>query len=509
MAFSSDFARSLTQLLPPSGSNFYIEFMPRFQFFLRFIPAVWLLALMGGCAQRVTPNSTASLGSPSAVAQVPVAQGAVEPFAEGIKYATSAANLAQTARSPAQWDEVSKQWLQAIYWMQSVPPTNPRRAFAQKKVAEYMRYLIYAQQQATVSSRLNYPTFNSDILDEQLGLYLSYIEAMGRPDILIVGSSRAVQGVDPRILRQALGSRGLSGLRVFNFGIHGATAQVVRFQLQELLGPEHLPRMILWADGVRAFNSGRFDRTYNEIVQSPGYQRLGSGVRPQLSSETPPQEAIASDSPGEYQVQPMSFHPFSDSRGVKDLSSKVLGQDSAGNRMPLCTDSLQCLTGSGDRTSSRIATGVRRLSALGLAIDAYGFLPVATRFNPSRYYRQRSRVEGRYDGDYANFQVGSIQGAALQSVAAFARSRQIPLVIVNLPVTDDYLDATRSAREVEFRQYMRRLSAQAFLWRDLSTVRGLNRNDYFEDPSHLNQFGAAAVARSLAADPNIPWPRGR
>ncbi len=451
--------------------------MPRFQFFLKFIPAVSLLALVGGCSQGVTPSSTGSFGSSSAVAQVPVAQGSVDPFAEGIKYATSAANLAQTARSPAQWDEVSKQWLQAIYWMQSVPPTNPRRAFAQKKVAEYMRYLIYTQQQATVSSSLNYPTFNSDILDEQLGLYLSYIEVMGRPDILIVGSSRAVQGVDPRVLRQGLAARGLSGLRVFNFGIHGATAQVVRFQLQELLGPEHLPRMILWADGVRAFNSGRADRTYSEIVQSPGYQRLASGVRPQFSSGTLPEGAIASSSPGKYQFQPMSVSASSDSREVKDLSV--------------------------------IATTVRRLSALGLAIDAYGFHPVATRFNPTNYYRQRSRVAGRYDGDYANFQLGGVQGSALQSVAAFARSRQIPLVIVNLPLTDDYLDATRSAREVEFRQYMRRISAQSFLWRDLSTVRGLNRNDYFEDPSHLNQLGAAAVARSLAADPNIPWPRGR
>ena len=473
--------------------------MPRFQLFLKFIPAVSVLALVGGCSQGVTPSSTTSFGSSSAVAQVPVAQGSVDPFAEGIKFATNAANLAQTARSPAEWDEVSKQWLQAIYWMQSVPPTNPRRAFAQKKVAEYMRYLIYTQQQATVSSSLNYPTFNSDILDEQLGLYLSYIEAMGRPDILIVGSSRAVQGVDPRVLRQALAARGLSGLRVFNFGINGATAQVVRFQLQQLLAPEHLPRMILWADGVRAFNSGRGDRTYTEIVQSPGYQRLASGVRPQLSSGTPLDEAIASSSPGEYQFQPMSF----------SASSEVLGPESAENIILECGDSVVCLTESQDPTSSTIATRVRRLSPLGLAIDAYGFHPVATRFNPTSYYRQRPRVAGRYDGDYANFQLGGVQGTALQSVAAFARSRQIPLVIVNLPLTDDYLDATRSAREVEFRQYMRRMSAQAFLWRDLSTVRGLNRNDYFEDPSHLNQFGAAAVARSLAADPNIPWPRRR
>jgi hypothetical protein len=495
-----------TEQLPPFGSNFYTEFMPRLQLFLRFIPAVSLLALIGGCSQQVSPDSPESFESPSAVAQVLTAQAATDPFAEAVKYATSAANLAQTARSPGEWDEVSKQWLQAIYWMQSVPPTNPRRAFAQKKVAEYMRYLIYSQQQATVSSRLNYPTFNSDVLDEQLGLYLSYIETMGRPDVLIVGSSRAVQGVDPSILRQALGSRGLSGLRVFNFGIHGATAQVVRFQLQELLSPEHLPRMILWADGVRAFNTGRVDRTYNEIRQSPGYQRLASGVRPQLSSG-PLEAAIAGQLEGDYRFQPMSFHGSSDSGLTQDSFSTVRVSASNPSKTGECSNSSACLNPSPDGTPSMIARATPGLSPLGLAINAYGFHPVSTRFNPSRYYQQRSRVAGRYDGDYANFQVGGIQGSALQSVATFARSRQIPLVIVNLPLTDDYLDATRNAREIEFRQYMRRMSAQAFLWRDLSTVRGLSRNDYFEDPSHLNQWGAAAVARALAADPNIPWPR--
>ncbi len=484
--------------------------MLRFQLFLRFIPAVSLLVLVGGCSQRVSPTSTESFSLPSVVAQVPTAQTVTQPFDEAVKYATTAANLAQSAQSPAEWDEVSKQWLQAIYWMQSVSPTSPRRAFAQKKVAEYMRYLIYSQEQATVSSRLNYPTFNSNVLDEQLGLYLSYIETIGRPDVLIVGSSRALQGVDPRILRQALGSQGLSGLRVFNFGIHGATAQVVRFQLQELLGPEHLPRMILWADGVRGFNSGRVDRTYTEIVRSPGYQRLRSGVPPRLSSGRL-EGAIAEHSERESQFQPMNFpSPSDDSTLVKDSAPTVLLPESVPSKVLWCSDSPECLTRSPpDTTASTLANAVPRLSPLGNAIDAYGFLPVSTRFSPRSYYEQRSPVAGLYDRDYDNFQLGGIQGSALESVVGFAKSRQIPLVIVNLPLTGDYLDTTRRAREIEFRQYMRRMSAQAFLWRDLSIARGLNRNDYFEDPSHLNQGGAAAVARFLAADPNIPWPRRR
>ncbi len=34
-----------------------------------------------------------------------------------------------------------------------------------------------------------------------------------------------------------------------------------------------------------------------------------------------------------------------------------------------------------------------------------------------------------------------------------------------------------------------------------------DKNEYFSDPSHLNRYGAAAVAQRLAQDPLIPWPK--
>ena len=49
-------------------------------------------------------------------------------------------------------------------------------------------------------------------------------------------------------------------------------------------------------------------------------------------------------------------------------------------------------------------------------------------------------------------------------------------------------------------------SQKGFFWRDLYG-KGLDRNDYFQDPSHLNASGAAAVARQVASDGTIPWPR--
>jgi hypothetical protein len=133
-------------------------------------------------------------------------------------------------------------------------------------------------------------------------------------------------------------------------------------------------------------------------------------------------------------------------------------------------------------------------------------MPLSGRYNPNTYYRERAYISGRYDRDYQDFNLGGAQAKAFNSVVAFAKTRKIPLVFVNLPLTDDYLDATRRSAEAQFRQRMQQLSRQkGFIFRDLSQ-RWPSRNEYFVDPSHLNRFGAIAVSRLLAADSGIPWP---
>ncbi len=399
-----------------------------------------------------------------------------DPFREAIGQATRAATLAQSAFSPTDWNQVAMAWIEAVAWMQSVPPNSPKRVFAEKKVVEYLQNFTFAQQRAAGNFGLSYPTFGSEILDRQLELYLSYIAAVGVPDVAIIGSSRALQGIDPSALQQALAAQGYPGLRIFNFGVNGATAQVVNFMLSQLLTPNQLPRMIVWADGLRAFNNGRVDRTYNEILNSPGYRLLRSGTRPTLGSQLPA-TAISEDTVHAqqlYSYQPVTSYATSDVVG--EIVPGIFAQGLQGN-------------------------------SLFQAIDANGFRAVSTRFNPSVYYQQNPRVSGNYDGDYAQFQLGGSQDAALRSVVALTKARKIPLLVVNLPVTNDYLDSTRSYRQQQFRQYMQNQARSlGFVWRDYSQG-NLSRNEYFEDPSHLNRFGAAAVARQLAGDRALRWPR--
>ena len=474
--------------------------------------AVALLALTVGCSSTKPLNTAAaSTRSESAVlAQPPTSVLAKNPnktkksfsvpscqqndgFTESINFATQASNLAQSANSKQDWDEVAALWVQAVAWMQAVPPGNSRRAFAEKKVVEYMKNLVYSQQQAGGArlSSASTVSFSSDLLDEQLELYLSYVAAVGPPDVLIVGSSRALQGVDPKQLKQSLAETGRSGLKVFNFSVNGATAQVVDFQLRRLLKPEHLPQMIVWADGVRAFNSGRDDRTFDSIVDSEGSKLLAAGVRPKLPSDRP------NSTPQCFRF-PQSCPNNTFRRVQASVKKPVMGAQEAYPKIKFMSSGTGILP---------VAIAIRQVSALADSIDSNGFMSMSARYNPDTYYRGRAYVSGRFDRDYEDFNLGGKQAKAFNSAVAFVKARKIPLIFVNLPLTDDYLDPTRRSAEQQFRRRMQQLSQQkGFAFRDLSQ-RWPGRNDYFVDPSHLNRFGAIAVSRLLASDSSITWPR--
>ena len=397
------------------------------------------------------------------------------------------------------------------------------------------------------------------MLNEQLELYLSYVAAVGPPDVLIVGSSRALQGVDPKQLKQSLAQKGSPGLKVFNFSVNGATAQVVDFQLRRLLKPDHLPQMIVWADGVRGFNSGRDDRTFNSIVDSEGSKLLAAGVRPKLPSDEPkvipqcysfPQRCpnnsfrrglTSVDRPfrGRQDARPTikflssgtgilpvadtrptikflssgtGILPVADTRPtikflssgtgilpvadthptIKFLSSgtgilpvadthpKIKFLSSGTGILPVAENAarydLKPIAADAAtppaqliRVSPPTAVAIRQVTQLADSIDSNGFMPISDTYNPNTYYRERAYVSGQYDRDYKDFNLGGKQATAFNSVVAFTKARKIPLIFVNLPLTDDYLDGTRLSAEQQFRQRMQQLSLKkGFAFRDLS-----------------------------------------
>ncbi|MEB3211644.1 MAG: hypothetical protein VKL39_09820 [Leptolyngbyaceae bacterium] len=387
-----------------------------------------------------------------------------------------------------------------------------------------------------------YPTFNSDQLDLKLAIYYQHVAEFGPPDVLVIGSSRALRGVDPVVLEETLSDLGYDNADVFNFGINGATAKVVELVLHRILVPEQLPELILWADGARAFNGGREDRTYNGIAESEGYQILSQGGL-NIPIETAENRQSTGTSRGDSSAASGDWLETigqSIARSYDDLDAWLSDQLGAISMSHPNRDELKALlqdtlTGNAEfdvfsdsasesfssEESSEQAASTDEPTAEDPSaptrtvgeINPDGFLPLDVRFDPVTYYDQYERVPGNYDRDYANFQLVGQQADALQTLLQLGNEQDVPIVFVNLPLTEEYLDPYRMAYEQEFRQHLLSLDLahEEFIFRDLSALwlegEQPDYYQYFSDPSHLNQYGAVEVSKRLAQDPMIPWRR--
>lgn len=358
------------------------------------------------------------------------------------------------------------------------------------------------------AARSSNPSFNNRLLDEKLALYQERLKVQGVPDVLIVGSSRAMRGIDPAVLQQEMAKRGYKDIDIFNFGINGATAQVVDLLLRQVLTPDRLPKLVIWADGARAFNSGRRDRTYDAIASSAGFQQLQNGTFPQQGAAEPQNSleedlswhrAIERTIKGSYQTVDHGLN-----QALSQLSSTYPQREQLKNwlRAQLLDTVPDPLENQPDPLDPE------GLNASAELIDFNGFLPLTVRFDPQTYYQTHPRVPGAYDGDYHSFSVRGEQYNALGKLSEFLKQQQIELVFVNLPLTKEYLDdPIRNKYEQAFTQEMRNAAIKhGIIFRNLAQQWN-TEYDLFSDPSHLNRYGAHQVSIHLAQDSLIPWPQ--
>ncbi len=349
------------------------------------------------------------------------------------------------------------------------------------------------------------PSFNSQRLDEQLQNYSAYLAVWGTPDLLIIGSSRSLQGIDPVVLQQTLTAQGYPHLKIYNFSINGATAQVVDLVVRYLLRSNQTPRFMLWADGSRAFNSSRTDVTYLNIRASDGFQQALADEPPipnwhaaMLQEPMPP---ICQGS----QNHLTGTRSMTRSDGAWRWRSRLFLNEE------VLDDSLFCEALSQhpslDRLDRRVANSVVQSLHHMMgdrppdAIDINGFLAVETQFDPAAYYQQHPNVPGQYDADYAQFRLDGDQTTAAIALAQLTKTHDRALMFVNLPLSQDYLDPTRRQHEEHFHQHLQMLATQeGFTFQNLNQVE-LRQNSFFADPSHLNRNGASAVSQYLGRDP--------
>ena len=355
---------------------------------------------------------------------------------------------------------------------------------------------------ALLAARSGKRSFNSRQLDEQLALYKERLAIKGEPpQVLVVGSSRALRGIDPVALSRGLATQGYTNIDVFNFGINGATVQVVDFMLRYVLQPTELPKLIIWADGSRAFNSGRADATFRAIASSPGY-KYALQQSPDSTNQGLGVKNFSSTTNNQFNSRSYAYINESLNNALAQLSTTYQNRDQLKQALNQTLTSFPVIKALSTASKSSEDENGQMEAQI---VDFDGFLPLSTRFNPTEYYQKHPKVSGTYDSDYQSFQLLGVQNAALQSVLDFSQQQEIMIVFVNMPLSIEYLDPVRTKYEQQFQQYMLGFAAHPnFVYRDLSQS-WPKAYDFFSDPSHLNRYGAYEVSKKLANDPMIPW----
>jgi hypothetical protein len=348
----------------------------------------------------------------------------------------------------------------------------------------------------------NLPSFNAKQLDGQLALYRKRLKTDGKPpDILIVGSSRALRGIDPSAIAQTLASRGYPEVSIFNLGINGSTAQVVEFVICQVLTPGELPKIIIWGDGSRAFNNGRLDITFNAVAASQGYKEVLKKANQRKMNEN---SSVVNKNSTENKST--NITDINSQQGANQILNEYLANLSLGYQKreeikKLFLDNLNNLNLIHNTQKNNNSPGAEN------NINQFnGFLPISMKFDAKTYYQKYPKVFGAYDNDYKDFHLEGMQHNALNSILEFTQKQQIHIIFINMPLTTDYLDSFRSKYERKFKRYMLRNARQNpnLTYRDFSRT-WTEMDQYFSDPSHLNRYGARELSQRLATDMIIPW----
>ena len=109
-----------------------------------------------------------------------------------------------------------------------------------------------------------------------------------------------------------------------------------------------------------------------------------------------------------------------------------------------------------------------------------------------------NRVVGG-DLPVGDWSLGTLDPAAVDRLIRFARSRGIKVVLVDMPVTNDYV-ARHPHGEADYETFI--AAVQALATRDGATVvdlDGLRDHSLFADEVHLNKHGAQVFSTQLAA----------
>jgi hypothetical protein len=274
-------------------------------------------------------------------------------------------------------------------------------------------------------------------------------------DVVFLGSSVVVQGVDPIAFNNA--SEGLTG---YNAALDGASMRSVELWAREVVFPAFDPGIVVIGVTTRDLNDGGVNQEefFRGLEASKGLQgfRSDGGLSELL-------ERLA-DSSALLRIRPHLRQPGK-------LAEQLLGRDDESDQPP----------GPYGAAESQGSLGYQYS-------DAW-----------------RDLWRNRHFNDYA---IGQSEWEALQRIVGAAEDEGRQVIVVEMPVHDDYLDLQPDGEAGLSNAHALLAEIESRPLVELVSLTDVFQPEFFRDPAHLNEAGAELLGIALAdhlSDPSVPF----
>lgn len=268
-------------------------------------------------------------------------------------------------------------------------------------------------------------------------------------EVLFAGSSMMAGGIDPVAFTEA------SGLSSYNAAFAGPSMRTITPWVLDVVEPLLRPDVVVVGIQSRELsdNGPKNEVMYDKFINSPGYKQTKGTVASRLEGD----------------IEQLSY--FLRYRRALREPSQLFATDEASQQALAETELRQVIGPSGMRMEE-----------------------------PSDYKRPAKLIRGLYEKTLVDFAVGGPEFEALKDLHAGLEAEGVEMILLNMPVTDDYW-AAHGDPEADREAYHRLIDdfvAETGVTL-IDAEDGFSSSEPFRDPVHLDIEGRQAMAEALAA----------
>lgn len=267
-------------------------------------------------------------------------------------------------------------------------------------------------------------------------------------EVLFAGSSMMAGGIDPVAFTEA------SGKTSYNAAFAGPSMRTITPWVLDVVEPLLRPDVVVLGIQSRELsdNGPKNQVMYEKFVKSPGYKQTKGTVASRLEGD----------------LEQLSY--FLRYRRALREPSRLFATDEASQKALAEADLRQVIGPRGMRMEE-----------------------------PSDYKRPAKLIRGLYEKTLIDFAVGGSEYEALQALAAGLEDEGVELVLLNMPVTEDYWGAHGDPEgdRAAYHDLMDTFVAEMGVTL-IDAEDGFPSSEPFRDPVHLDIEGRQAMAVALA-----------